>query len=83
VYVFTRRIDAHPPEIYPYTIVHELAHFVAGAGGGPGDVLDHSYHLRADFDRLPPRLAVHTADCYSQFAAEAALHRQVRFRRLS
>jgi hypothetical protein len=75
IYVFTTNLQKFNMETYAYTIVHEMAHFVGPDFRGADAVKDHSYHTRANFNTLPPHWAVRTADCYSQFAAEAKFGR--------
>jgi hypothetical protein len=57
------------------TIIHELAHFV-GPGGpnNSGRIADYTYDTKPDFLTVSNQTALHTAECYGYFAAEAALH---------
>jgi hypothetical protein len=57
------------------TIIHELAHFVGPGGPHNGErVADYTYDTKSDFLTVNNWTALHTADSYGYFAAEAALH---------
>jgi hypothetical protein len=58
------------------TIIHEMAHFVGP--GGPKNaerIGDYTYDTKSDFLTVSNRTALHTAECYGYFAAEAALRK--------
>jgi hypothetical protein len=58
------------------TIIHELAHFVGPGGPRNGDrIADYTYDTKADFLTVNNWTALHTAEMYGYFAAEAALHK--------
>ena len=74
IYLCPRKIGSRSTLVLTYIIVHELAHFVGPEIEKPDRIDDHSYRKKGDeFFRLAPELALRTADCYSQFAAEAKL----------
>ncbi len=84
IYIFTDRLKSWFTEATPYVVLHELAHYCGGTdNGGPHDarILDYSYHLRPEFFKLDTFQAIRCADCYSQFAAEVTLGRQITFAR--
>lgn len=57
------------------TIIHELAHFV-GPGPKSGDrVGDHTWDTKSDFLTVNNWTALHTAETYGYFAAEAGLRK--------
>jgi len=57
------------------TIIHELAHFV-GPGPNSGDRIgDHTYDTKPNFLTVNNWTALHTAETYGYFAAEAAMHK--------
>jgi hypothetical protein len=55
---------------FTYAMIHELAHFTGPTANG---VTDHAYFHKNPqrYRALPPDLAFHNADCYSQFAFDA------------
>src|SRR5262245_13873730 len=58
------------------TIIHELAHFVGPGGPLNGErIADYTYDTKPDFLKVSNWTALHTAECYGYFAAEAALHK--------
>jgi hypothetical protein len=58
------------------TIIHEMAHFVGPGGPDNGDRIDdYTFDSKADFLTVNNWTALHTAECYGYFAAEAALHK--------
>lgn len=73
IFVCPRRLNTHSDGFYTGTIVHELAHFCGSEIDSANRIADHSYRHRPDFFRLSPYNAIRTADCYSEFAGEAAL----------
>src|SRR5262249_1627583 len=64
VYLYTKRLQTWFAEAFPYTIVHEVAHFVGGDPKTPAYIGDTTYHVRPDFFSLSPQAAAHTADSY-------------------
>jgi len=58
------------------TIIHELAHFVGPGGPLNGERIgDYTYDTMPNFLKVSNWTALHTAECYGYFAAEAALHK--------
>jgi hypothetical protein len=58
------------------TVIHELAHFVGPGGPLNGDRIgDYTYDTKPDFLTVNNWTALHTAETYGYFAAEAALHK--------
>jgi peptidoglycan hydrolase-like protein with peptidoglycan-binding domain len=58
------------------TIIHELAHFVGPGGPLNGERIgDYTYDTKADFLTVSNWTALHTAETFGYFAAEAALHK--------
>jgi hypothetical protein len=58
------------------TIVHELAHFVGPGGPLNGNRIgDYTYDTKPNFLTVNNWTALHTAECYGYFAAEAALRK--------
>jgi hypothetical protein len=56
------------------TIIHELAHFVGPGGPSNGDrIADYTYDTKPNFLTVDNWTALHTAETYGYFAAEAAL----------
>ena len=59
------------------TIVHELAHFVGPGTNSSAQIADHTYDTKPNFPNdVDNTTALHTAEMYGYFAAEAAM-RQV------
>jgi hypothetical protein len=69
----TRRLKSLDSEGIPYVMVHELAHYCGPVEGQPNEINDrHGYRPSPNYDRLTPEQALQTADCYSQYAFDAA-----------
>ena len=76
-----RKLKTLDSEAIPYVIVHELAHYCGPVDGSPNEIHDrHGYRYSPNYDRLTPEQALRTADCYSQYAFDAAgrefIHKQ-------
>jgi hypothetical protein len=82
IYVCTAVIKKWKDETLTETLVHELAHFCGPEVDRIDRIGDWSYRHRPDFFRLNAFTAVRTADCYSEFAGEARLRREVKHERL-
>ena len=58
------------------TVIHELAHFVGPGGPKNGNrIADYTNDTKADFLTVSNWTALHTAETYGYFAAEAALRK--------
>lgn len=58
------------------TIIHELAHFVGPGGPLNGErIADYTYDTKPDFLTVSNWTALHTAEAYGYFAAEATLRK--------
>jgi len=57
------------------TVIHEMAHFVGPGPNSSDRVADFTYDTKPDFLTVNNWTALHTAESYGYFAAEAALHK--------
>jgi len=77
ILICSRNVGSKSLEVVTYIIVHELAHFVGPDLHDVNRIDDHSYRkLGQVFFEIPPQVALRTADCYAQLAAEARLKRE-------
>jgi Putative peptidoglycan binding domain len=69
------RMQTVKPQAFAYVLIHELAHFVGPTDDSPQvSIGDFAYKdsVNSKYDQLLPWQRLHNADCYSQFAFDAA-----------
>jgi hypothetical protein len=70
-----RRLVSYDSQAIVYAMVHELAHFCGGREGMGDAIDDWAYaHRPTGYETLAPYSAIRNADCYAQYAWEAARH---------
>jgi len=74
-----RRLVSYDLDTIVYAMVHELAHFCGGKEGTVDAIDDWAYaHRLTGYTTLTPFAAIRNADCYAQYAWEAARHVEFR-----